>query len=71
MADVGSGHLSHPPNSSALTREEVAKWLALFHLCLHLEKSYLLVEYRAENISFHTSLSSFRVYHLGGYNVVA
>ena len=69
MADVAG--ISDPPKSSALTREEVAKYLALFHLCLHLEKSYLLVQCRAENISFHTSLSSFSVYHLGGYNVVA
>ena len=51
----------HPlPSISALTGEEVADgfqradFVSPGLINLHLEKAYLLVEYRAENTSFHT-----------------
>ena len=57
MANVADGHLSHPPRSSVLTREEVvdgfqiAGFLSPGLRHLHLEEACFLVKSRAENIS--------------------
>ena len=61
MANLSDGRLTHPLNSSALTREEAADGFQIAGFIspalrnLHLEKACLLVEHRAQNVSFHTN----------------
>ena len=53
------GGLSHLPSSSELPWEEVADGFQIADFVspvfrnLHIEKDYLLIEHKAENISFH------------------